>query len=275
MLIAIVLRHGKHRRLRLGPHGLQNLLGANADHVLVRATELGIAVLTFFVDQGEILRVVVEVFLRRHQAGERVHEEPAPELHLAAAFRVEPAGARIHAVSRAPIAVCALVNIRLAIFERRNLAVVQRTDRQAGRPGNATDARRKPAAAQVIFQETVHAVHRAPHRPAGNDQMLADGPNHIAFFAEGGKIDRHAQFFQVGILAENDLLGSQRLLVVDDRQLCAADLAEEHLQFLGSVLNGRRGAPGHHNLIGRAATVGQHQFAGRCLAAKCKNRNQD
>ena len=83
--------------------------------------------------------------------------------------------------------------IRLAGFEGGNLAVVDRANGQARRLRNAAYARREPAAAQVIFQQAVHAVHRAAHRPAGNDQMVADRANHVAFLAEGGEIDLHAQ----------------------------------------------------------------------------------
>ena len=162
---------------------------------------------------------VGEIFLRRHEPVERVAEEAVAKQDFAAVLLFQPAGGGIHAVSRAPIAVPAVKHIGLAIFEHRNLPLVEGTDRQAGRLGNAAYVGRKPAAAQMIFQKTVDAVHRPPHRPAGNHQVLGDGANHVALFAERGEIDRHAQLFEMGVPTQDDFLRSQGLSVIDDRQL--------------------------------------------------------
>ena len=39
---------------------------------------------------------------------------------------------------------------------------------------NTAHARRKPSAAQMVFQQAVHAVQISPQRSAGNDQIIAD-----------------------------------------------------------------------------------------------------
>ena len=128
-------------------------------------------------------------------------EEAVAKLHLAAATLVERGVTGIHPVPRVPVGIADTIgHIRLARLEGGNLPLVEGTDRQACRLGNAAYARRKPAAAQVIFQQAVHAVHRAPHRPAGNDQMVADRAEHVAFLAEGGEIDLHVQPAQMGIV---------------------------------------------------------------------------
>ena len=153
--------------------------------------------------------------------------------------------------------------IRLAVFQRRHLAIVDRADGQPRELRNAAHVRREPAAAQVIFQQPVDAVHVAAQRPAGDDQMLADGANHVSFRAEGGEIDGRAQRPQMGVVAEDDFARAKRLLVGDDRQLRAGHLFEERLQFLGAVPGRGRGVVGQDDLIGRLAVFGQHQLGGR------------
>ena len=46
---------------------------------------------------------------------------------------------------------------------------------------------------EMIFQESVHAVHVAPQLPAGDDQMFAHGANHVAFRPERLEIDGRAK----------------------------------------------------------------------------------
>ena len=127
---------------------------------------------------------------------------------------------------------------------------------------NAADSRGEPAAAEVIFQQSVDSIQIAAERAAGDHQVRPHGADHIAFVAQPRQVDGSPQRFEAAAGAKHDLVAGRRFAVRDHRQLGGGDLLEEGLQFLGRVLGRGRGVGRDDDAVFRLAAVGQDEFAG-------------
>ena len=130
--VRVVLRDGEHDGVGLGPHRLQDSLGADPDHVLVRAAELRIAVPPLAADQREILGVLAKYFSGGTSRAKVWTKNPSPKRTLPPCLASRRAELEFTRLPRAPIAVEAIADVRLAVLQDRHLLLVDRPDASCG-----------------------------------------------------------------------------------------------------------------------------------------------
>ncbi len=91
----------------------------------------------------------------------------------------------------------------------------------------------------MIFQQPVNSVEISPQRSTGDDQPFAGGLDDIALVAQRRQIEFQIELLQMGVVAQDDFLRSERLAVRDDRQFGPANPIQKQLQFFGGMFRGR------------------------------------
>ena len=184
-----------------------------------------------------------EILLRGDDLVEGVHESGVG--HLAALSLGQHAALRVAAVAGVERAVVVGLHVRVAEFERGEIPVVDLGHGQFAPARDEGVFGGEPAAAEVLVEELVDRVERAADVGSGADQGFADGLHPYAFLPERGDVDARPRFVQrveMSVFADDDLLFRPRRVVEEDREIRSGHFAEEVLQLLRRVKDGRRGA---------------------------------
>ena len=213
----VALAHRPAMRFRVRGHLSLQVRHRKREDRGIRQAKLSVGY-PLAVHQRKILWVVRKVLIRGHVAREGMAPgAPAGMFLLLHAAVFDKAGIAVQLVAGGKIGVHGVDVVDFAVRQDGGLGVVHRPYRDLLLPGNGADLGTEPAAAQVIFQERVHAVQRPAHRAAGDHKMGPHGSQGKALLSQRGKVDPGLQLRQVAVIAQQNLVPGQGLVVSDDR----------------------------------------------------------
>ena len=161
---------------------------------------------------------------------------------LAALRGTELSAFRVAAVPGIERVVVVAEHVGVAEFERRDVASVDLGQGEVRPLRDIGILRREPPAAEIIIEELVHGVERAPDFRSGEDEGLPDRFQPDALRSEPGDVDPGSGFVQrvqMGVRPDDDLLLRRLLGVEGDGEIRSGDFAEEPFQFFRCVKHGR------------------------------------
>ena len=155
VIAPVILTDGKDRAFRMFQDGFAQVLQGYLENLRIGQAQLRALLDPDAVDFGEIFRVLIEIFVRRHQTVKGMHAQIAD---CAAVAGHQPVIGGVRLVPSGPVPVKILHVKGLADTEGRCLCDIQLRQGDIAAPGDAADLGCIPAAAQVILEEGIYAV---------------------------------------------------------------------------------------------------------------------
>ena len=169
--LAIVLGHADDLGVRVVPQHLAHVINRDLHHLGMRGTELGGGARAVGLLR-EVFRVLLEVFVRRHDLSGGV-DEHARVIHVAALLLGHGGVGRVGAVAQRPDRVEGAGVERVANLQLRNVAAGDRGDDQRVGPRQADGIVGIEAAAEVLLEQRIDGVDDAAGLAAREDDLAA------------------------------------------------------------------------------------------------------